>query len=58
MTIMIFFIYGFTVFYLADCLVMYLDVPAEFKPLILAQGRIGVGSDPGRVVVWVGSGMV
>ena len=32
-------------------LVMYLDVAEEFKPLILVQGRIGVGSDPGRVVV-------
>ena len=39
-------------------LVMFLDVPEEFKPFILAQSRIGVGSDPGRVIVWVESGMV
>ena len=37
---------------------MYLDVPEEFKRIILALGLIGVGSDPGRVVVGVGSGMV
>ena len=39
-------------------LVMFLDVPEEFKPFILAQSRIGVGSDPGRVIVGVESGMV
>ena len=41
-----------------NSLVMHLDMPEEFKPLILAQGRTKVGSDPGRVVVGVGSGMV
>ena len=39
-------------------LVMFLEVPEEFKPFILAQSRIGVGSDPGRVIVGVESGMV
>ena len=39
-------------------LVMFLDVPEEFKPFILAQSRIGVGSDPDRVIVWVESGMI
>ena len=39
-------------------LVLYLDVPEKLKPLISAQGRIEVGSDPGRVVVRVGPGMV
>ena len=33
---------------------MYLGVPEEFKPLSLAQGRIGLWSDPVRVVVGVG----
>ena len=37
---------------------MFLEVPEEFKPFILAQSRIGVGSDPGRVIVGVESGMV
>ena len=39
-------------------LVMFLDVSEKFKPFILAQSRIGVGSDPGRVIVGVESGMV
>ena len=41
-----------------NSLVLYFDVPEEFKPLILAQGRIGVGSDQGRVVVGVRSGII
>ena len=39
-------------------LVMFLDVPEEFKPFILAQSGIGVGSDPGQVTAWVESSMV
>ena len=39
-------------------LVMFLDVSEKFKLFILDQSRIRVGSDPGRVTVWVESGMV